>query len=437
MIYPFKKSHSRLVCLILVLTLLAGLMAGCQKDKTNDTPTDTQGTTPPGFVEVKDTEPPETTEATEPKNQNIAVAKEQLTIRSTPSTTSTPIGYLDKGTEVEILRKETVQDIEWALIREGWIAMEYLEMSDGTTAKDPNTSTPAGTDNPDETKPEDTKDTNKDTSTKGVITASPSLNIRKTANATADIVGTYAKNDVVTILETKNGWGRTSKGWISMKYVNTSGSTTNNNTNKDTDKNTGTADGATYFVTGSELNIRSTASTTGNIQGQYKRGDAIKVLETKNGWGRTDKGWVSMDYVYKTGANGKNTAKGIVTATPTLNVRSGPGTGYNSVGSVKYLDRVNILEQITIGDTTWGCISNGWISLSHVYIDGTKGPGAGTGTVTGNDVNIRSGPGTGYNSIGTLNEGDTVTILAQFKVGNMTWGCTGKGWVSMDYVGVG
>lgn len=440
MIYPFKKSRSRFVSLILVLTLLAGVLAGCQKDKPEDTNPTGDAVTPPGFVEVKETDPPETTEATEPKSQNMAVAKEQLTIRSTPSTTSTPIGYLDKGTEVEILRKETVQDIEWALIREGWIAMEYLEMTDGTTAKDPNTSTPAGNENPDETKPEENKNTNKDTATKGVITASPSLYIRESANNTADIVGTYAKNDVVTILETKNGWGRTNKGWISMKYVNTSGDTSKDDgkdNNKDTDKNTGTADGATYFITGNELNIRSSASLNGDIQGQYKRGDAVKVLETKNGWGRTDKGWISMDYAYKTGTTGKNTAKGIVTATPTLNVRSGPGTGYNGVGSVKYGDRVNILERITIGNTTWGCISTGWISLDHVYIDGTKGDGAGKGTITGNGVNIRSGPGTGYQVVGSMNEGDAVEILAQFKVGDMTWGCTSKGWISMSYVGVG
>ena len=165
-------------------------------------------------------------------------------------------------------------------------------------------------------------------------------------------------------------------------------------------------------------------------------GDRITILETSNGWGRTDKGWVSLNYVYQDGTTGTNTAKGIVTGT-TLNVRSGPGINYNSVANYSNLTRVNILEQIKVGGTTWGCTKDGWISLDYVYIDGTTGEGAGTGTVSGSNVNIRSGPGTGYNIVGSYNRGDTVEIYAQFTFGNTKWGCTNKGWVSMDYVEVG
>ena len=75
--------------------------------------------------------------------------------------------------------------------------------------------------------------------------------------------------------------------------------------------------------------------------------------------------------------------------------------------------------------------------MNYIYVDGTKGDGAGTGVVTGDTVNIRSGPGTGYGSVGSLNEGDEVEILAQFEVDGTYWGCTSKGWVCMDYIGVG
>ena len=71
---------------------------------------------------------------------------------------------------------------------------------------------------PEETKPAETTPT---TSTvKGTITVD-GLNIRASASATDTIKGTYNKGTVVTILETKNGWGRTDKGWISMQYVKT------------------------------------------------------------------------------------------------------------------------------------------------------------------------------------------------------------------------
>lgn len=75
--------------------------------------------------------------------------------------------------------------------------------------------------------------------------------------------------------------------------------------------------------------------------------------------------------------------------------------------------------------------------MEYIYVDGTKGEGAGTGTVTGDQVNIRSGPGTGYESKGSVNSGDTVEILAIFKIGDKSWGCTAKGWICMDYVTMG
>ena len=117
-----------------------------------------------------------------------------------------------------------------------------------------------------------------------------------------------------------------------------------------------------------------------------------------------------------------------------VNIRKGPGTNYGRVSSLNTGDRVNILEQFTIGGTKWGCIDKGWISLDYVYIDGTTGENSGTGTITGDQLNIRTGPGTTYGTNGSLNKGDTVKILTQIKVGNTVWGCIDKGWISMDYV---
>ena len=209
--------------------------------------------------------------------------------------------------------------------------------------------------------------------------------------------------------------------------------TQSSETKPNTTGGTTTSGGKKGVVTASELNIRSKAGTDGERVGQYVYGDRITITETSNGWGKTDKGWISLDYVYQDGATGSNPCKGLVTGTQ-LNVRSGPGTNYDAVGSMSKNDRVQILERIKIGNTTWGCTSKGWISMDYVYVDGTAGEGSGTGTVTGSQLNIRSGPGTNYDSVGSLNSGDTVKIYAQFTIGDMTWGCTDKGWVSMTYV---
>ena len=428
----FLKNHSRLLTVLLAVGLTATLFTGCQKAKPEETVPSTEGNLPAGLVEVKPTEaetlPPETTE---PVNENMATVKDQLNVRSSPSTGAKIIGYLDPGTQVEIIKTETYMGVEWALIREGWIVLEYVEMNNGSSTGN------AGQDNTAETEPQPTEPTNT-TRITGKITSN-GLNIRKDPSTTADIVGNYKNGETVTILETKNGWGRTEKGWVSMTYVSTNGNTTannNNNTTNNTNTGNATTDGTTYFITASELNIRDDASTAGKQVGVYKEGDKVVVIETKNGWGRTDKGWISMQYAYKNGATGTNTAKGIVTGNG-LNVRSGPGTGYDSVGTYNFGDRVNILEQVTIGTTTWGCTNKGWISMGYVYKDGTQADGAGTGTVTADAVNIRSGPGTKYESVGSVNSGDTVEILAQFEYDGTYWGCTSKGWICMDYVGVG
>ena len=57
----------------------------------------------------------------------------------------------------------------------------------------------------------------------GEITADPALNIREKPKASSAVVGNYPSGETVTILETKNGWGRTDKGWIHMDYVTTFG----------------------------------------------------------------------------------------------------------------------------------------------------------------------------------------------------------------------
>lgn len=75
------------------------------------------------------------------------------------------------------------------------------------------------------TEPEETEVPEKSTEPEektGVITAT-TLNIRKTPDANGEIVGIYARGAEVTILEQKTvdgtEWGRTDRGWISMKFV--------------------------------------------------------------------------------------------------------------------------------------------------------------------------------------------------------------------------
>ncbi len=463
------KKLGKLLSLILVLSLMAGLLTGCFGKGKDETEPSTQpninlnlpeDTEPP----VTETQPPETEAPV--INENTATVLSQLTIRSSPSTDATVVGTLYAGDKIEVSRREEVTGIEWAYIISpdaGWICMDFVEMDmEPEKPIENNTQTPAGATTPTEEKPAANTNTGTTTNIKGVVTGS-NLNIRSEASTTGTkILGSYNKGDVITILELKNGWGRTNKGWVKMDYVNTSGTTANNNNNNTNNNNTGsdqddtnaniTGNGNTTvkfrgIVTAKDLNIRASASQNADRLGSYTYGDRVEFLEKDGTWGRTKKGWISLNYVYQDGASTDDAVSGVITADE-LNIRSGPGTGYGSVGAYYEGDGVTVLAQFTYGNTTWGCTKKGWISMDYVDVDGSdddeKNDSDDTyveddeelyGTITADGLRIRSGPGTEYDTVGSLEEGDEVTILNRKKDENgNTWGRIREGWISMKYV---
>ncbi len=123
-------------------------------------------------------------------------------------------------------------------------------------------------------------------------------------------------------------------------------------------------------------------------------------------------------------------AYGVVNGTD-VNIRSGPGTDYESLGAFKQYGRLTIYGY----EGDWARVEEGWIFRKYVYVDGTVGPnGSHWGTVTGTGVNVRSGPGTAYHVNSQVTKGDRVEILFQARVRNRIWGCTKNGWICMDYV---
>lgn len=120
---------------------------------------------------------------------------------------------------------------------------------------------------------------------------------------------------------------------------------------------------------------------------------------------------------------------GIITADK-LNVRNKGSYDGKIVASLHYGDRIEILEE----SNGWLSIQDGWVSKEYVYEEGTIGARPGAGTIMGNQVNIRSGPGTDYPSEGTLSFGDQVDILEQIRYDNTAWCFAENGWICMDYV---
>ena len=456
-----QQNLKKPLSLVLATALTATMLTGCSLFKKDPAPTEDTMPQTPGISLSESTTPTEvetpTTVATEPINENTATVTSQLNIRSSPSTEATVVGTLDAGAKVEISRREEVTGISWAYIispEAGWIVMDYVEMDiPSQMPAGGDTSTP-GSANP----TEPTAPSNDSLSIKGVVTVN-NLNIRSEASSDGKVQGSYNKGDVVTILETKNGWGRTNKGWIKMEYVNTSGTTTQtpadntnsagNNTSSGNANTSVTGNGSTKvqfrgIVTAKTLNIRASAGTDSEAVGAYSYGDRVEILEKSGDWGRTKKGWISLKYVYQDGSTGANTAKGTITAGGGLNIRSGPGKGYDSVGTYAEGETVTVLEQFTYDGVTWGCTNKGWISMAYVDTgddssnnnndNTTSASGEKATVISENGLRVRSGAGTDYDVVGSLKYGTRVTILSQKVVDGTNWGEISTGWICMDYV---
>ena len=63
--------------------------------------------------------------------------------------------------------------------------------------------------------------------------------------------------------------------------------------------------------------------------------------------------------------------EGYVSSRSGLNIRKLPGTGYPKVGQLKNGTAVIILERKTVGDSEWGRIDQGWVSMDYIVIGKT------------------------------------------------------------------
>ena len=148
----------------------------------------------------------------------------------------------------------------------------------------------------------------------------------------------------------------------------------------------------------------------------------------------------------------KTTEKGTIKVSDSLNVRSGAGTSYSVVGSLKNGTSVEIVEtsgnwyKIKYGND-YGYVSKDYVTLNSSSNSNTGNtsnsgstnntPATSTtkGTVKVSDsLNVRGGAGTSYSVIGSLKNGTSVEIVEtsgnwyKIKYGN------GYGYVSKDYI---
>ena len=119
-----------------------------------------------------------------------------------------------------------------------------------------------------------------------------------------------------------------------------------------------------YVYNCEELNVRKGASTNYSVVRTIKKGTEVNVYEISGDWSRIGTNeWVSSKYLSKTKTTSYKTKK--VANCSTLNVRSGAGTKYKVVRTIKKGTKVTIYK--TSGD--WSKISSSkeeWCSNKYL-----------------------------------------------------------------------
>jgi len=220
---------------------------------------------------------------------------DRVNVRKGPGTNYEKVAKLTAGTRVEIYETTMVKDVKWGRTSLGWVSMAYIKLDSDETQKPetekPETEKPE-TEKPETDKPESEKPSTKPMNKTGTIVKTSELRIRAGAGTEYEQVGKLYKGDRVVILETaqvgKATWGRIEKGWIHMYYVELDGQEVPSGT-------------VTRTVTTDGLNIRAGAGTSYDKVGTYNKGDVVMIYEQTTvkdrPWGRTDKGWICLEYV--------------------------------------------------------------------------------------------------------------------------------------------
>ena len=189
------------------------------------------------------------------------------------------------------------------------------------------------------------------------------------------------------------------------------------------------AHAASTGTTTAYVNLRTGPGTDYAILETVPLGAQISILDTGNpGWYRVtapsgNSGYMCSDYILASGDAGTSTVLFTARTTAFVNLRAGPGTGYGIYLTVPLGDTVSVLDTANAGwyRVQYGSYT-GYMSADYLQTQSAATPTPappntaetadpiGTARTTA-VLNIRTGPSTGYRSLGLLDNGETVTVL--------------------------
>ena len=266
-------------------------------------------------------------------------------------------------------------------------------------------------------------------STKKVYKTTAATNVRKGAGTKYASLGKTKKGETLTVKKKVGDWYQVTykkqTAYIAASYVTVS------TAKKTTSVKTAATDPNVYTTT-DEVNIRVGAGTKYASLGKLPKGEKLTVKKKVGTWyqinfnGKT--AYVSASYVKVTTPKktaSKTTTK-VYTTTDAVNVRKGAGTQYASLGKTKKGETLTVKKKVGNWYQVTYKKQTAYVAASYVKITTktVKKPASTTTTTTTTKkvykakdiVNVRSGTGTSFSSLGKLKKNQTLTVKK--KVGN-------------------
>ncbi len=386
-----------------------------------------------------------------------AVTTANVNFRAQASASSTLIGALPKGLELNVYAQENGFSLTEVNGTAGYVSNTYLKITPVSDTPEPPESEPDGN----------------TVVAYGVVNSS-TLNFREQPTTNGKILAKLTKGNVVNIY----GYVQNSTwyycnangvdGYVSAQYItltgtpdtsDSPGTPNNNSTPVITPENAAPVSGTIGTVTESEIALRSNPSTSrGTVIATIKKNTQVAVVGQSGSYYAVQvndlQGYVSKNDVKLSSGNSSNnsggtggsstaTVSGPGTMIASANFRKGPGTNYDAIKMLAKGAKLTVLAlendwyKVDVNGTT------GYISKAYVKLDATSSGSSstggstntptGTGTTTGS-VNFRKGPGTNYDAIKKLAKGTKLTIYA-LENGWYKADANGTlGYISQDYV---
>ena len=393
-----------------------------------------------------------------PKMQGKVTNASVLNVRESPSTSGRIVHKLNRNQVVGIYEELNgwykIDYIDGVKKKYGYVSKDYISIIN----ENPN----------DEEKPVEPEKPSVSVNKQGVVKVNSALNMRSGPGSNYGVIGTLRNNDKVEIIKEVDGWyeikfnGKV--GYVSSQYIKVVDNESSEEKPVEPEKPSVSVNKQGVVKVNSALNMRSGPGSNYGVIGTLRNNDKVEIIKEVDGWyeikfnGKV--GYVSSQYI-KVVDNESSEEKpvepekpsvsvnkqGVVKVNSALNMRSGPGSNYGVIGTLRNNDKVEIIKEV---DGWYEIRFNGkvgYVSKSYITIvneeanNGTESV-IKEGTVYGvsTNLNVRTGPGTSYQVVGYLLSGDKVKILGEengwYKIQFNASTGTKNGYVSKDYIKV-